>query len=110
MSARVSPPNGIRGRVRRAVRSARVATRWPLGGNLSSVDREVYILVGAAGHRLERTPQRRFGRRAGRRVIRGYVRERPQAVIDTGVDFDHVEPLLDQRDRRQKTLPLQAVG
>ena len=35
--------------------------------------------------------------------------ERAQPVVDAGVDVDDVEPLLDQLDRRQEALALQAV-
>ena len=35
--------------------------------------------------------------------------QRAQPVVDAGVDLDHVEPLLQELDRRQKPLALQAV-
>jgi hypothetical protein len=38
------------------------------------------------------------------------VLQRAQAVVDTRVHLQHVEPLLDELDRRQEALALQAVG
>ena len=36
--------------------------------------------------------------------------QRPQPVVDAGVDLDDVEPLLEERDRGQEALALQPVG
>ena len=64
---------------------------------------------GPARIALERRRQRRVGVRRRRHVIRLELLQRPQPVVDAAVDLDHVEPLLEQRDRRQEALALQAV-
>jgi hypothetical protein len=35
--------------------------------------------------------------------------ERPQAIVDAGVNLQHVQPRLDEGNRRQEVLPLQTV-
>jgi hypothetical protein len=51
----------------------------------------------------------RASRRSVRHVVRLHLLQRAQAVVDPGIDLDHVQPLLEQADRGHEVLPLQPV-
>ena len=76
---------------------------------MRAFDHEPRILVRPGAHALEARGELGFDRVRERRVVAGSVLELAQAIVGAAVDLDHVEPLLEQRDRRQEVLPLQAV-
>ncbi len=43
-------------------------------------------------------------------MVGAHLRERAEPVVDAGVDLEHVEPLVEQRDRRQEPVTREAVG
>jgi len=63
----------------------------------------------AASHRGEVLGHFQLGSRIRRIVEDLDLFEGSQAVVDTGIDLQNVETLLDQRNRRQEVLALQAI-
>ena len=94
-------------------RRSRTRRRCPRGGGATSGRPSIVeprVLVGAA--RASRSNAAASAASAAAPAGRGSVShllQRAQPVVDAAVDLDDVEPLLEQRDRRQEALALQAV-
>src|SRR3989441_12993131 len=61
-------------------------------------DRQPRILIRTGAHTLEQRRQLRLDGVGERRVVARGALELAQTVVSAAVDFDHLQPLLDQRD------------